>query len=305
MNKKSKIFSLIIFFSFLFFFLKKITPLSFAIEISPSPYFSSTTKQEYNDEYNDFFDFFKTLFSLPNVQITPVSCLEGNCPLPTPQPILTLIIHPQNDNQLPTIYQSPIFSLDSNQEKFNYVYYNQCDPNFGNNPLPQGCTICKSGCGPTTVAMILSSFLDQSYNPKKTISYYQDLFEKNKNNYTDINKNPFYVGCNGSYIQGAKEVLNSLGFITTKYLVYNLAKSDLVAQDFKNYLDGGWTILALANFCEKGCGHFIWVVDVDQNDNIWAYDPYYGRKQPPPLNENRYYPFPKYRYAFGVKKVIK
>ena len=45
------------------------------------------------------------------------------------------------------------------------------------------------------------------------------------------------------------------------------------------------------------------ICNIDENNNVWAYDPYYGRLSATPFNENRYYPFPKYRVAFGVKKI--
>jgi hypothetical protein len=41
---------------------------------------------------------------------------------------------------------------------------------------------------------------------------------------------------------------------------------------------------------------------VNDSGDILAYDPYYGKQQTPPINENRYTPAPYYRYAFAVKK---
>ena len=84
-------------------------------------------------------------------------------------------------------------------------------------------------------------------------------------------------------------------------LVFDAEKSETVVPDLKKYLDSGWTFFALANFCEGGCGHYFWITDIDNKDNIWAYDPAYGRYEIP-YNENSRYPFPLYRLAFGVKK---
>lgn len=200
----------------------------------------------------------------------------GEEPLPTGFPGPT--------GPLPTIPNiTPIISG-------NYVYYSQCEPpSVGNYPLPDGCTICKAGCGPTTVAMILSSFIDLIYNPPKMVNIY-----KNK---------AYYAGCDGTSYSDAQKVLQSYGMKTTSSLFWypSGVKAEEVAQDMKNYIDGGWTVFALANFCDGGCGHFFWVVDVEQGQ-IFAFDSYYGRNKPKPLNENTFYPLPKYRAAFAVKR---
>jgi hypothetical protein len=72
-----------------------------------------------------------------------------------------------------------------------------------------------------------------------------------------------------------------------------------------NWIKGGWTFLVLADyyypgFCASGCGHFIWVTDVDESGNIWAYDSFYGRSSTPPLLENKYNL--KFRGIIPVKK---
>lgn len=285
MRKKISLLTILLIFSL--FVLNKKTLAVIPTE-SPSLTIYPTQINSTDNTSSILIDLFKIFFSTPNLKTTPseVSCQNGLCPSPTLEIIPTNIYLPSLN---PTLNITNIINTPGqNQDKFGYVYYDQCHSDFGNTPLPQGCTICRAGCGPTTVSMIVSSFFDPSFNPKKTIDYYQ--------------ARGYYIGCSGSYIDDAKKLLKSLGFTTTDYRVYKLATADKVYQDFKKYLDGGWTIFALANFCENGCGHFFWVVDVDDQKNIWAYDPYYGRKQLPPFNENQYYPFPKYRYAFGVRK---
>lgn len=170
------------------------------------------------------------------------------------------------------------------------AYYKQCGNGYDNYPLGQGCTICKAGCGLTSTAMILSSYVNKSYNP----GFVADTYKARG----------YYAGCDGSHISSAKAILSSYGLKTTDYLVYAKGgvPSNMVASDFRNYIKSGWTIFALADYCSGGCGHFFWVVDIDNNDNIWAFDPAYGRYKAPPFNENSYYPFPKYRIAFGVRK---
>lgn len=167
------------------------------------------------------------------------------------------------------------------------VYYGQCSGGYSSIPLPSGCDLCHAGCGPSTVAMIASSYLGSDFNPQKIVDIY-----KSKG---------YYLGCDGSSYADAKSALEDLGLKTTSYLSYGLGTADQVAPDFKKYLDGGWTIFTLASYCDGGCGHYFWVTGVNGN-NIYAYDPYYGQGQSPPINENSRYPFPKYRIAFGVKK---
>jgi hypothetical protein len=166
------------------------------------------------------------------------------------------------------------------------VYYAQCGE-FGELPLPDGCTLCNAGCGPTAVSMIASSYLGTKYNPKTIVNLYDT--------------NGYVLGCDGSRYQEAHELLKSLGLKTTDYLVFDAEKSETVVPDLKKYLNSGWTFFTLANFCEEGCGHYFWITDIDAKGNIWAYDPAYGRYEIP-YNENSRYPFPLYRLAFGVKK---
>lgn len=166
------------------------------------------------------------------------------------------------------------------------VYYAQCGE-FGELPLPDGCTLCNAGCGPTAVSMIASSYLGSKYNPKTIVNLYDT--------------NGYVLGCDGSRYQEAHELLKSLGLKTTDYLVFDAEKSETVVPDLRKYLNSGWTFFTLANFCEGGCGHYFWITDIDAKGNIWAYDPAYGRYEIP-YNENSRYPYPLYRLAFGVKK---
>lgn len=194
--------------------------------------------------------------------------------------------------KIPSVAISPTpppISKDQPNDGNVLVYYPQCSGSYDDYPLPNGCNICQSGCGPTTVAMILSTYINVSYDPTAVVEQY-----KTKG---------FYAGCDGSSYSDAKAFLNQMGLSTTDYLIYDDATIGEVADDFKNYLKNGWTIFTLGRYCDGGCGHYFWITEIDQNNNVWAYDPYYGRMQSPPINENKYYPFPKYRLAFGVKKI--
>ena len=167
------------------------------------------------------------------------------------------------------------------------VYYAQCN-GYGKISLPSGCTLCQSGCGPTTVAMIASSYLGSEYDPQRIVNLYQ--------------QKGYFLGCGGSTPSNAKAAIESLGLKTTTYMSYGEETADRVAPDFKKYIDAGWTIFAYGDFKEGPTGgHFFWVTDV-KGGNIYAYDPYYGKSTSPPINENDRYPFPKYKGAFGVKR---
>ncbi|PIS15580.1 hypothetical protein COT62_02890 [Candidatus Roizmanbacteria bacterium CG09_land_8_20_14_0_10_41_9] len=170
----------------------------------------------------------------------------------------------------------------------NYTYYSQCDDTYGDLALPGGCTLCRAGCGPTTAAMILSSKVDTSYTPQKLI----DLYEQNG----------YQLNCSGSYYSNAKSVIEQAGVQTSDLIFYypsSVSGSEII-EDVKSYIQAGWTIFALANFrCTAGsCGHFFWIVDVDAQNNILAFDPFYGRYEIP-YNESA--KSPRYRIGFGVK----
>jgi hypothetical protein len=170
--------------------------------------------------------------------------------------------------------------------KIGFTYFAQCGDQ-GNLPLPDGDTLCHAGCGPTSVAMIASSLVDKKYDPKTIVELYKS--------------NNYLLGGSGSRYSDAHELIKQLGLKTTDYLVFNEEKSDTVVPQLRKYLSAGWTFFTLASFCEKGCGHYFWITDIDNQGNIFAYDPAYGRYQIP-YNENARYPYPLYRLAFGVKK---
>jgi hypothetical protein len=227
---------------------------------------------EFNDGYNPMVEFLNVFFKFG--QGSPVLTT------PTPSPVQS---QPSSNNNRPN---NPTPPSGSNSSTAKMTYYAQCN-GYGNIPLPSGCTVCEAGCGPTTVAMIAASYLGSEYNPKTIVDLYDEK--------------GYYLSCAGSRYTDAKAALEGLGLKTTSYLTYNFERADQVANDFKKYIDAGWTIFTLANYCDKGCGHYFWVTDVEDG-KILAYDPFYGKSSTPPYNENARYPFPKYRLAFGVKK---
>jgi len=173
-----------------------------------------------------------------------------------------------------------------------YVYYSQCQGPYDNYPLPQGGTLCSAGCGPTTVAMILASFVDNNINPKTVVEIYKE--------------SGYYLGSQGSRYFDAKKIFDKYNLKTaTIYANRAITVAQLMNQYgliIKNYQNSGWTFFTLANFCDGGCGHFFWTIKIDDGLNILAYDPAYDISLPKPINHKKRYPFPKIRVLIGVKK---
>ena len=202
-------------------------------------------------------------------------------------------IYPSIINPSITINPSDFPDINVTPDTNGLVYYPQCNGPYDNYPLPQGGTLCQAGCGPTTVAMILASFVDNNINPKTIVEKYQ--------------ANGYYLGPDGSYYSHAQNLLQSSNLKVALIFADNQPKTiDQVVNQFgsiiKNYQKSGWTFFALANFCDEDCGHYFWIIKIDDNLDTWAYDPYYGRFLPLPYNEKSRYPFPKYRVILGVKK---
>ena len=192
-----------------------------------------------------------------------------------------------NDQSPSSTFQPQAPSSILNSLSSSFTYYYQCGEDGGYS-LPSGCTLCQAGCGPTSVAMIAASYVDKNITPQTIVDLYKS--------------HSYLLGCGGSRYSDAKTALENYGLKTTSYMIYNFETVDTVVNDFKNYIDSGWTIFALANLCQNGCGHYFWITEIDSQGNILAYDPYYGSIQIP-YNENSRYPYPLYRLAFGVKKL--
>ncbi len=195
----------------------------------------------------------------------------------------------KTNNQSDNSSNNNLFNTNSsNNSSSKYFYYAQCDSSYADLSLPNGCNMCQAGCGAATAAMIASTYLNNQYDPNFIVNKYGEK--------------KYYLGCNGSSYYDAKSLLEGLGLKTTDFIYFNLQPADKITNDLKRYINAGWTFFTLANFRENGGGHFFWITDIDSNGNILAYDPYYGRFQAPPINQNSRYPFPLYRVAFGVKK---
>lgn len=176
----------------------------------------------------------------------------------------------------------------ANTQPLSFVYYPQCKGPYDNFPLPNGCNVCAAGCGPMSVAMILSSYVNQQqYTPSAVVNLYQQI---------GLN-----AGCQGTTIVDNQTILTQNGMKTTDLIYYGNSTTQETIQDMKSYLANGWTLLMLMRFCPSGCGHFVWVTKIDENDHVWAYDPGDARR-PVPLDETSILPTPKYYVAIGVRR---
>jgi hypothetical protein len=64
----------------------------------------------------------------------------------------------------------------------NFVFYQQCDSKWANHPIYSGAprTICTSGCGPTSAAMVVATMSNKNITPVQTGDYMTKI-----NGYTD------------------------------------------------------------------------------------------------------------------------
>jgi len=245
-------------------------------ELNDALDYAEKNKQTPEQEFKKNTD---TLLNIVNTLFSPIALPTGTVEIPTSIP---------NPSSVPT--EKP----QTNSGSGNYTYYAQCDPQYGNYPLPvqngangQKCTECNAGCGPTTAAMIISSYVDSTQTPPKVID--------------SMGKAGVSISCSGSGIYELYGYMSKVdGIKVSSIMSLGHAKASEVASDFKNYIGGGWTIFALAD-CIHG-GHYFWITDVTTDGKILAFDPAYGAGRPTPFDENQYDPYPYYVYAFAVKK---
>lgn len=218
-------------------------------------------------------------------------------PIPSPTPIESKEEgFPENNNpsqNQPTSEEGN--EIDNSQLPIEEVqgrfYYYQCSNVLSKTKMPgTGCTYCKAGCGPTTVAMIVSTYV-RHISPIEVGNLYR--------------QRGFYIGCDGTNISSAKMILESFGFQTSDYIFSRDAgfTKQQVLDDMKAFTDRGYEIFALADFYnptkKAWHGHFFWIVRIDPDGKIWTYDPYYGNEMIP-LDLHRFYNV-KYRSAFAFK----
>jgi len=251
-------------------------------ELQPTqdPQENTSTQQK---QISLLLNLFNVFFSIPDT-----ATMSFNYDVPTPTPTAYL---------QPSIFNPPFSSFPSSSQPStnpqtggDYIYFSQCEEPYREYPLTSSKTICQCGCGPTTVSMILSSYLGRSITPPDVVEIY---------------KSQGRAQC-GTSLGSAKKIMGEQGVKISDYIVpynENGYKIEDVANDMKSYVKNGWTIFVLASFSSSSSqNHFFWITNIDDQNNVFAYDPYYGSGKIPPINQNGRYPYPKYLAAFGVRK---
>ena len=226
-----------------------------------------------------------TLLSIVNTLFSPISVPEGSSVIPTVVPSVA-----QTPPAVPTGGTTPPIG----SGRGGYMYYAQCGDPYGSYLLPiqngkkgEVCTECSAGCGPTTAAMIISSYVDSTQTPPKVIE--------------SMSKAGVSISCDGTGMYQLYEYMKNIpGIKVSDIISLGNAQAKDVVSDFRNYTNGGWTLFTVADF--KYGGHFFWVTDVTVDGKILAFDSFYGSGKPTPFDENQYNPYPYYIYAFAVKK---
>jgi len=291
----------VLFFSFLFFPLSK----NQAQTVTPSPKITITPLANNTTDFEVLVDLLKIMFSVGG---------NKNTLLPTQKNQVNPSGYPLNIFNFPDIKVTPDVEVTPyikitpdvkvTPDIDGLIYYPQCKGPYDNYPLPRGGTLCEAGCGPTTVAMILASYVDKKINPPLIVEEYR--------------KKGYYLGPSGSSYSHARNILESYNLKIAPIFEDNRKRTiDQIMTEFgkivRNYQKSGWTFFALADFCDPRpckknpkltctCGHYFWIIKIDESLNIWAYDPDYDIKLPKPINHKVRYPFPKIRVLSAVKK---
>jgi hypothetical protein len=155
------------------------------------------------------------------------------------------------------------------------TYFYQCDPAFqkeefgycerlsrSTGKIVRIPIACNMGCGPTSAAEIISSYANGSYTPIHSVSRLISTGE---------------LDCGGAHISSLQKLFNDYpdkieqgSWIQSSGDIYEDAKN------MRNFTLNGWTLLGAASY-EPLFKHIVWVVDVDQNGNIWANDTYFSQ----------------------------
>ncbi len=202
---------------------------------------------------------------------------------PTPTPIVTPTPTQsisQTPSQIPSKIpsQSPFPSPTSyaRQRFGKYVYFSQCDANLGSRILPNGCSFCAMGCGPTTLAMALSN---SRYNLKKRVYTPIEIAEM-------FRRKKLYLGCQaGSYIIDFPKILASFGY--RKFDIISLVNSRNPLKLLSLFKKAKWEQIVLFEACSlasKRCfGHYVYLVNVNSR-SLYALDPFYGKRARRPID---------------------
>ena len=163
--------------------------------------------------------------------------------------------------------------------KYPIYYYNQGDFNqeVCKNPIDgQSHTIAKSGCGITTMSMIVSTFLGKNIEP------------------TEIGEVAYKTGSftgdgMGTHIDKIPDTLREFGLKATP-----VANDESGRQQVKDALRSNDSLVIVnvgpGNFTKSG--HYMLLADMNVSDNVYVLDPNCNPERHPERgNTNRYYNF--------------
>jgi hypothetical protein len=150
-----------------------------------------------------------------------------------------------------------IFFVTPMPTKLTVVYYSQKDPRWADTTLTcsngHKSTFIHQGCGETSFAMLMSTFVDLKYTPPVVLN---DFYG--------------YGDCTGTYSSYSAKLLRDQGF-TVKGAFTDIG-------EVKQYIKDGWLGWIHAEYYEgyKKVGHEIIVTGVDTSNNFIVNDSYYG-----------------------------
>jgi len=154
---------------------------------------------------------------------------------------------------------SPHPPCDSQNRCYEEVYYNQCDSRWKNTMYSDrhdsSHTMCTSGCGPTSMAMVVATIKDRSITPEQPAAYAVDHGLKDDDS--------------GTYWSFFCSYAKSIGISCEQVdcgskMSYVKSKIDDGYLGVASMGPGQWT----------SAGHYIAINSIDGN-YIWAHDPNY------------------------------
>ena len=227
---------------------------------------------------------------------------------PTLPPSILSITPIPTVNQTPSV-TLPVISVTPTPGVANLTYFSQCDGRWADHP--DDAIMCggvrldvkHAGCGPTSIAMILSANISSDLTPDKVWDQVSKLggivCEK---------------GTGGGLVRGTigtylRQVLENPDYnFKTAYVSYPPMPDEVIgivdqAESIKlmrRYLQDGWQYI-IANTNQYG-GHFLLVTDVSEDGVVTVYDPYSacgpnGTSGPTTLLESV-----EFQYGFTVVK---
>ena len=161
----------------------------------------------------------------------------------------------------------------------NFIHFSQIDSKWiYYNPATVG-KIGRCGCGETSVAMILATFLDDSkdpdngdYNPRKI----WDAFEK------------IWPGRCGTGFTNHRIILSNFNFFASADNIYftgSQQEKEESNQVIKNYINDGYKIILYFRWQGKDLGHYVVVEEVKGN-TLYVHDPLRLSKPAAPIESN-------------------